>query len=65
MALANKLDADIIKILTQIQNDLFVVGADLSKPNLLQKENRVTPLMVTGIEKAIDRCSYNPQCTVS
>ena len=54
IVLANKLDSDIIEILTHIQNDLFVVGADLSKPDLLQSENRITPLMVTRIEKAID-----------
>ena len=40
IVLANKLDSDIAKVLTQIQNDLFVAGADLSNPNLLQMENR-------------------------
>ena len=54
IVLTNKLDSDIIEILTQIQNDLFVVGADLSKLDLLQSENRITPLMVTRIEKTID-----------
>ena len=34
MVLTNSLDSDIITILTKIQNDLFLVGADLSNPNL-------------------------------
>jgi cob(I)alamin adenosyltransferase len=54
IVLANKLDSDIFEVLTQIQNDLFVIGADLSNPDLLQKENRVTPSMVDSIEKQID-----------
>jgi len=54
MVLANKLDSDITEVLTQIQNDLFVAGADLSNPNLLQMKNRITSSMVTRIEKIID-----------
>lgn len=54
VVLANKFDSDITEVLTQIQNDLFVAGADLSNPNLLQTKNRVTSSMVTTIEKAID-----------
>ena len=54
IVLTNKLDSDIAKVLTQIQNDLFVAGADLSNPNLLQMENRITSLMVTRMEKIID-----------
>lgn len=54
IVLANKLDSDIFEVLTQVQNDLFVIGADLSNPDLLQKENRVTPSMVDSIEKQID-----------
>jgi cob(I)alamin adenosyltransferase len=54
IVLANKLDSDIIEVLKQIQNDLFVVGADLSNPNLLQNENRITSSMVDRIEKKID-----------
>jgi len=34
MVLTNSLDDDITKILTDIQNDLFLVGADLSNSNL-------------------------------
>ena len=55
IVLSNKLDSDIAEILTQIQNDLFVAGADLSNPNLLQKENRIISSMVTSIEELIDK----------
>jgi len=54
IVLSNKLDFDISQILTQVQNDLFVAGADLSNPDLLQKENRVTTSMINKIEKMID-----------
>jgi len=53
--LANNLDKDIENILTQIQNDLFVVGSDLSNPNMEEKDNRVTYAMVEKIENAIDK----------
>jgi len=53
--LANNLDKDIENILTQIQNDLFVVGSDLSNLNMEEKENRVTYAMVEKIENAIDK----------
>ena len=54
LVLANDLDSDIRKILKQIQNELFVAGADLSNLDLLQTQNRVTSSMVTKIEKEID-----------
>ena len=34
VVLTNSLDDDIAEILTDIQNDLFLVGSDLSNPNL-------------------------------
>ncbi len=55
IVLANKLDLDIYDLLNQIQNDLFVAGADLSNPNLKQTANRITYSMVEGIENAIDK----------
>ena len=55
IVLANDLDHDIKNILIQIQNDLFVVGSDLSNPDIVIKENRVSPQMVNEIENAIDR----------
>lgn len=53
--LSSKLGKDIRDLLTRIQNDLFVVGADLANPNLDNKSNRVTSEMVLFIEKEIDR----------
>ena len=51
---SHKLDSDISNVLTQIQNDLFIAGADLSNPNLLEIKNRITSLMITKIEQTID-----------
>ena len=55
MVLSNKLDEDISKILTEIQNDLFLVGADLSNPNLNDVKNRVSLEMIERLEKHIDK----------
>ena len=52
--LSSKIDDDIAIILTKIQNDLFVVGSDLSNPDLSNKKNRVTTEMVKNLEKNID-----------
>jgi cob(I)alamin adenosyltransferase len=54
MVLSNQLDADIVKVLTQIQNELFLAGADLSNPNLLEKNNRIEFSMIKQVEKIID-----------
>ncbi|MEE8181626.1 MAG: cob(I)yrinic acid a,c-diamide adenosyltransferase [Nitrosopumilaceae archaeon] len=53
--LTNSLDNDITKILTNIQNDLFLVGADLSNPNLNDAKNRVNLDMVERLEQYIDK----------
>lgn len=50
----NECVQNVLSILTRIQNDLFVVGADLSNPNLLDMQNRVTPEMSKALEKLID-----------
>ena len=55
IVLSSKLGKDIRDLLTKIQNDLFVVGADLANPNLDNKSNRVTSDMVLYLEKEIDR----------
>ena len=55
MILSSKLGKNIHNLLTKIQNDLFVVGADLANPNLKNKSNRVTSQMVLFLEKEIDR----------
>ena len=53
--ISNKIDEDINDLLLKIQNDLFVVGSDLSNPDLSDKKNRVNPEMIENIEKSIDQ----------
>ena len=55
IVLTNSMNEDITKILTEIQNDLFLVGADLSNPNLSDVKNRVTLDMVEKLEQYIDK----------
>ncbi|QLH04646.1 ATP:cob(I)alamin adenosyltransferase [Nitrosopumilus oxyclinae] len=55
IVLANPLEGDIRNVLTKIQNDLFLVGADLSNPNLNDVKNRVSLEMVTNLEQYIDK----------
>ncbi len=55
MVLTNSLDDDIAEILTDIQNDLFLVGSDLSNPNLNDVKNRVALNMVEKLEQHIDK----------
>ena len=55
MVLTNNLDSDIVEILTQIQNELFIAGSDLSNPNLIEQNNRITEEMVSGLEEQIDK----------
>lgn len=54
IVLAQGVDSDIVEVLTQIQNDLFVAGSDLSNPNMDEKNNRVTSQMVVHLEQIID-----------
>ena len=54
LILSAKLDSDIRNLLTQIQNDLFLVGADLANPSLDNNINRVAPSMIAFLEKQID-----------
>jgi len=55
IVLTHKIDQDISTLLNQIQNELFVVGADLSNPNLTDEKNRVTLDMILNLEKNIDK----------
>ena len=55
IVLSLKLDADIANLLTKIQNDLFVVGADLANPDLKNISNKVTDEMVEFLESSIDK----------
>ena len=64
IVLANTLDDDVRMILTEIQNDLFLVGADLSNPNLNDVKNRVSLEMIEKLEHAIDKFELElPQLT--
>jgi len=54
IVLTNSLDEDIAKVLIRIQNDLFLVGADLSNSNLNDVKNRVSLEMIHNLEKCID-----------
>jgi len=54
IVLSHDLDDDIRNLLTQIQNELFVAGADLSNPELTDKKNRITENMIEIMEQKID-----------
>jgi cob(I)alamin adenosyltransferase len=55
VVLSNSLDEDIHSVLTEIQSDLFLVGADLSNPNLNDVNNRVSLEMIEELEQHIDK----------
>ena len=55
IVLTNTLDDDITEILSQIQNDLFVLGSDLSNQNLNDLKNRISIKNVEALEEVIDK----------
>ncbi len=55
IVLSYELDEDIVVLLNLIQNELFVVGADLSNPNLDDEKNRVSSHMIDKLEENIDK----------
>lgn len=55
IVLTNSLDDDIFNLLQKIQNDLFVVGSDLSNPNLNDVKNRISLEMIQELEQNIDK----------
>ena len=55
IVLTNSLDDDISAVLNKIQNDLFLVGSDLSNPNLNDVKNRVSLEMIENLERHIDK----------
>lgn len=59
IVLSNSLDEDITNVLIRIQNELFLVGADLSNPNLNDIKNRVSLEMVEHLESHID--NFEPE----
>ena len=64
IVLANALDEDVRIVLTEVQNDLFLVGADLSNPNLNDLRNRVSLAMIEKLERHIDKFEMElPQLT--
>jgi len=51
----SKLDEkDLVNLITKIQNDLFLVGSDLSNPDLKNTQNRVNDEMIKTLEENID-----------
>ena len=64
LVLSHKVDQDIEKLLKKIQNELFVLGSDLSNPDLNVKQNRISKDMIDEIEKKIDEYENTlPQLT--
>ncbi|MSS86485.1 MAG: ATP:cob(I)alamin adenosyltransferase [Thaumarchaeota archaeon] len=55
VVLTNVLDKDIIDVLSKIQNDLFILGSDLSNQNLNDLKNRISLDMIEKIEGIIDK----------
>ena len=55
LVLTHPLDDDIRTVLGQIQNELFLLGSDLSNPNLNDVKNRVSLAMVQKLEEYIDK----------
>ena len=54
VVLTNTLDEDISEVLSQIQNNLFLLGSDLSNQNLNDLKNRISLEMVENLESSID-----------
>jgi len=52
--LSYKIDQDVEELLKKIQNELFVLGSDLSNPDLDDKQNRISKNMIEELEKKID-----------
>ena len=64
IVLSNSLDSDVNAVLTEIQNDLFLLGADLSNPTLNDVKNRVSLEMIERLEYNIDKFELElPQLT--
>ena len=55
VVLSNALDDDVREVLNTIQNELFLLGSDLSNQNLNDLKNRISLDMVEKLEKIIDK----------
>ena len=53
VVLSNVLDDDVHEVLSSIQNELFLLGSDLSNQNLNDLKNRISLDMVEKLEKII------------
>ena len=58
VVLTNVLDDDVREVLNTIQNDLFLLGSDLSNQNLNDLKNRISIDMVEKIESSIDKFEF-------
>ena len=58
VVLTNRLDDDVSQLLSQIQNDLFLLGSDLSNQNLNDLKNRISLEMIEKLEKSIDTFEF-------
>ncbi|HET6516731.1 MAG TPA: cob(I)yrinic acid a,c-diamide adenosyltransferase [Nitrosopumilaceae archaeon] len=54
LVLSHKIEQDIEQLLKKIQNELFVLGSDLSNPDMDDNQNRISKEMVENLEKKID-----------
>ncbi len=54
LVLSNKIDRDVEELLKKIQNELFVLGSDLSNLDMDDKQNRISKNMIEELEKKID-----------
>jgi len=54
IVLSHKIDQDVEELLKKIQNELFVLGSDLSNPDMNDKQNRISKIMIEELEKKID-----------
>ena len=54
IVLTNTVDEDVYEVLSQIQNDLFLLGSDLSNQNLNDLKNRISLEKVENLEGFID-----------
>ncbi len=51
---SHKIDQDVDELLKKIQTELFVLGSDLSNPDMDVKQNRISKNMIEELEKKID-----------
>lgn len=51
LVLSHKIDQDVEELLKKIQNELFVLGSDLSNPDMDDKQNRISKNMIEELEK--------------